>query len=149
MEGSDFLVMGAIAGFIAIANPTPNSRAMPTKTNTRAPGECNCTEYVSRRAGIPDVNKVRDTNENTLKAAGYSRTAYPRPGGIALLEPGIPNLTKPNSGHIAYIESVDDGIPTITDSNSGGTDSSYGCNNVRTSRRENYFSNGVTFWAKD
>ena len=141
----DFLIVGAIAGMIAIANPTLNSRAMPAKTTTLKPDECNCTEYVARRAGIPDVNKVRGSNENTLKAAGYSRTAYPRPGGIALLEPGIPDLTEPNSGHIAFIESVDDGIPTITDSNSGGTDSSYGCNNVRTSKRENYFSDGVTF----
>lgn len=153
----DFLIVGAIAGMIAIANPTLKplnafpaaSRVMPTQSKNLRPGECNCTEYVARRAGIPDVNKIADSNENTLTAAGYRRTAYPRPGGIVLLKPAIPGLTQPNSGHIAFIEKVDDGIPIITDSNSGGTNSGYGCTNVRTSKRENYFTPGVTFWAKN
>lgn len=155
---SNFLIVGAIAIIGAIANPTlnplntspANSRVMANQTQTTLrPGECICAEYVARRAGMPNVNEVSGSAEGTLQSAGYHHTAYPRPGGIALLAANIPGLTKPDSGHIAFVESVDDGIPIVTDSNSGGTDNGYGCTNVRTAKRENYYSPGVTFWAKN
>ncbi|MCY7392608.1 MAG: CHAP domain-containing protein, partial [Leptolyngbyaceae cyanobacterium CAN_BIN12] len=132
------------------SQPSTSRRMSPDQPQyDAATGECICAEYVARRAGIPNVNEVAGSNEDQLEAAGYQRSVYPRAGGIALLDKNLPGLTKPDSRHIAFVEGVDDGIPIVAESNSGGTDSGYGCTNVSTARRADYLSPGVSFWAKN
>ena len=189
MEGIDLVIVWAIAGMIAIANPTQKPLKPDSSTQTRRAvtstqtGEfntaehakykyvrwggasnqtssnavsasvntassdpsakfCICMEYIKHRTGIADID--RDEPDEYFAKYGYSRISDPQPGAIA--------FTIGNPGHIAYVEAVEaDGTPIITDSNSGGTDSGYGCSNVRTATpKPEYLTNPqASFWAKN
>ena len=100
---------------------------------------CICMEYIKNRTGMGDINKFKP--DEYFAKYGYSRISDPQLGAIAF-----------TVDHIAYVEAVEaDGTPIITDSNSGGTDSGYGCSNVRTATpKPEYLTNPrASFWAKN